>query len=126
MPKMRDPSKPYSRAHRGQGAVRGFTPLPAAGCTLPVPEMPPRGEDLGWSDSDRVRWEELWQSPQATMWDDTARGTVALLLVYEAAVLAGTASAWQAQEARYAGEALGLTPRAMVQLGWRIVDGEDE
>ncbi|QIJ66488.1 hypothetical protein G7Z13_09330 [Streptomyces sp. JB150] len=84
--------------------------------------MPPRGEGLEWTDADRERWAELWQSPQATMWDDTARGTVALLIVYEAAVLAGTASAWQAQEARYAGEALGLTPRAMAQLGWRIVD----
>ncbi|MVO86647.1 hypothetical protein GPA10_18255 [Streptomyces sp. p1417] len=85
--------------------------------------MPP-GRD--WTDADRARWEELWQSPQATMWDDTARGTVAVLLVYEAAVLAGEASAWQAQEARYAGEALGLTPRAMVQLGWRIVDDDGE
>lgn len=122
MPKMRDPSKPYSRAHRGQGATSRLVDLPASGCLLPVPEMPPGRE---WSGADRVRWEELWQSPQATMWDDTARGTVALLLVYEAAVLAGTASAWQAQEARYAGEALGLTPRAMVQLGWRIVDGEE-
>ncbi|HRD60944.1 MAG TPA: hypothetical protein PLZ93_01115 [Nocardioides sp.] len=55
------------------------------------------------------------------MWDDTARGTVAVLLVYEAAVLADSASAWQAQEARYAAEALGLTPKAMASLGWRIV-----
>jgi hypothetical protein len=120
MPKMRDPSKPHSRAHRGQGAASRLVDLPAAGCLLPVPDMPAGRE---WTDADRARWEELWQSPQATMWDDTARGTVALLLVYEAAVLAGTASAWQAQEARYAGEALGLTPRAMTQLGWRIVDG---
>lgn len=125
MPKMRDPSKPYSRAHRGQGGARSFTALPAEGCSLPVPELPPRGEGLEWTDADRARWEELWQSPQATMWDDTARGTVVMLLVYEAAVLAGTAAAWQAQEARYAGEALGLTPRAMVQLGWRIVESEE-
>ncbi|MGA4841689.1 hypothetical protein [Streptomyces sp. G45] len=38
----------------------------------------------------------------------------------------GFRSAWQAQEARYAGEALGLTPRALVQLGWRIVDVDEE
>ncbi len=71
-----------------------------------------------------MRWEELWQSPQATMWDDTARGTVAVLIVYEAAILAGSAAAWQAQEARYASEALGLTPKAMAALGWRITDGK--
>lgn len=118
MPAPRNPSKPYSRAHRGQGRA-ALVSLPAQGCTLPVPDMPAGRE---WTDADRARWEELWQSPQATQWDDTARGTVALLIVYEAAILAGEASAWQAQEARHAGEALGLTPRAMAQLGWRIVD----
>ncbi|MDH2391255.1 hypothetical protein QCN29_21210 [Streptomyces sp. HNM0663] len=124
MPKQRDPSRPYSRAHRGQGGGRAglLVALPAGGCTLPVPDMPAGRE---WSEADRARWRELWQSPQATQWDDTARGTVAVLLVYESAILAGTASAWMAQEARYASEALGLTPRAMAALGWRIVDVED-
>ena len=60
--------------------------------------------------------------PQATQWDDTARGTVAVLVVFESALFGGSASAWQAQECRYAAEALGLTPRALAQLGWRIVD----
>lgn len=32
------------------------------------------------------------------------------------------ASAWQAQEARYASEALGLTPRSLASLGWKIVE----
>lgn len=93
--------------------------LPAAGCDLPVPDLPAGRE---WTEHDRARWDELWQSPQAMMWDDTARGTVAVLLVYEAAILAGSASAWQAQEARYASEALGLTPKAMASLGWRITE----
>ncbi|KUO21557.1 hypothetical protein AQJ91_09040 [Streptomyces dysideae] len=93
--------------------------LPADGCTLPVPDLP-LGRD--WTDAERVRWDELWQSPQATQWDDSARGTVAVLVVYESAILKGEASAWMAQEARHAGEALGLTPRAMAALGWRIVE----
>lgn len=115
----RNHAKPNSRAHRRppQASARAaLVDLPAAGCDLPVPEMPARE----WTDADRSRWAELWQSPQATMWDDTARGTVAVLIVYEAAVLDGTAAAWMAQEARYAAEALGLTPRAMANLGWRI------
>ncbi|GAB3049645.1 hypothetical protein GCM10027053_05510 [Intrasporangium mesophilum] len=37
-------------------------------------------------------------------------------------MFAGEAAAWQAQEARYAAEALGLTPKALVALGWRISD----
>jgi hypothetical protein len=75
-----------------------------------------------WTDDERGRWAELWESPQACQWDETARGAVACLLIYETAILTGSASAWQAQEARYAAEALGLTPRALAALGWRIVE----
>ncbi|MDQ0684852.1 hypothetical protein QFZ56_003815 [Streptomyces achromogenes] len=119
MPAQRDPSKPFSRAHRGQGRAAALVLLPAGGCTDPVPDLPP-GRD--WSDAEHARWDELWESPQATQWDDSARGTVAVLVIYESAILRGQASAWMAQEARHAGEALGLTPRAMAALGWRIVD----
>lgn len=118
MARQRDVSKPYSRAHRGAGRAV-LVDLPADGCALPVPDLPP-GRD--WTDAERIRWAELWGSPQATQWDDAARGTVAVLVVYESAILKGEASAWMAQEARHAGEALGLTPRAMSALGWRIVD----
>lgn len=113
-------SKPRSRANRRQvtvGARVALIDLPAAGCSLPVPKMP---AGRTWTKADRERWVELWESPQATQWDDSARGTVALLLAFESAILDGSAAAWQAQEARYAAEALGLTPRALGQLGWRI------
>lgn len=120
MPVPRNPSKPHSRANRGPiGSKQALVDLPATGCDLPVPELPP-GRD--WSEHEQARWEELWRSPQANQWDDTARGTVAALVVFETAIMTGKASAWQAQEARYHGEALGLTPRALVALGWRIVE----
>jgi hypothetical protein len=77
-----------------------------------------------WSEAERARWEELWRSPQACQWDETARGTVAALVIYETAIFAGEASAWMAQECRYAAEALGLTPRALTMLGWRILEGQ--
>ena len=120
MPPRRNPAKPYSRAHRGQmGARVPLLDLPAAGCELPVPDLPAGRE---WDEHERARWEELWSSPQATQWDETARGTVACLVIYEAAIFAGKASAWQAQEARYASEALGLTPKSLTSLGWRIAE----
>lgn len=122
MPASRNAAKPNSRAHRrppAAAARAALVDLPSDGCDLPVPDMPP---GRVWTGDDKTRWDELWQSPQAVMWDDTCRGTVAVLLVYEAAILASQASAWQAQEARYAAEALGLTPKAMAALGWRIVD----
>lgn len=120
MPPKKNPAKPYSRAHRGSlGARQAMTELPAVGCPLPVPEMP---KGRGWSEVERDRWEELWRSPQACQWDETARGTVAALVIYETAIFTGSASAWQAQEARYAAESLGLTPRSMTALGWKIVE----
>ena len=122
MPAPRNVAKPNSRAHRrpvNQSARAALVSLPSTGCTLPVPDLP-KGRE--WTTNERNRWEELWSSPQATMWDDSVTGTVAVLVVYESAIYSGAASAWQAQEARYAGEALGLTPKAMAALGWGIVD----
>lgn len=116
----RNANKPYSRAHRGTvGSRQALIDLPAAGCDLPPPAMPAGRE---WTAAEEERWEELWGAPQACQWDETARGTVATLVIYESAVFAGMASAWMAQERRYAEEALGLTPRALAQLGWRIVE----
>jgi len=119
----RNVSKPHSRAHRGGSGGTGpraaLIDLPAAGCDLPVPKLP---KSRAWTAPERARWKELWSSPQATQWDDSVIGTVAVLVVYEQAILSGSASAWMAQEARYAAEALGLTPKAMAALGWRITE----
>lgn len=125
MPVPRNATKPHSRAHRrpvSSGARNALVELPAAGCTLPVPKLPP---GRTWTTAERARWRELWQSPQATQWDDTARGTVAVLVIYETAIMAGEASAWMAQECRYAAAALGLTPQALAALGWSIVETEE-
>lgn len=113
-PALRNPAKPGSR-HRSRS---GLVQLPAEGCTLPVPDMPPGRE---WSEHERARWDELWGSPQASQWDESARGTVALLVAYESRLLNGDGgTAWIGQEARHAAEALGLTPRAMAHLGWEV------
>ncbi len=122
MPVPQNRGKERSRAYRGPGGA-GSGPalleLPASGCPLPVPDMPSGRE---WSERERERWQELWESPQAGAWDDSASGTVAALVIYESALMAGSASAWQAAEMRHAAESLGLTPRGMAALGWKIVD----
>lgn len=109
-----------SRAFRS-GGNRKITVLPAEGCTLPVPKIP-RGRT--WTSVERARWKELWTSPQATEWDETAKGTVALLVSYESRLLDNNdgGSAWVAAEARHAADALGLTPRSMAALGWVVED----
>jgi len=109
--------KPNSRVNRGTQRTSVITVLPAEGCTLPIPTIP-AGRD--WSEVETERWDELWQSPQATQWDDSATGQVAMLIVYEQAIFGNTGSAWMAQEARHISDALGLTPKAMVALGWTV------
>ncbi|WP_455356862.1 phage terminase small subunit [Streptomyces sp. SYSU K217416] len=125
MAKPRKPESPRSRygTRRSPGAAQ-----PTATVELP-PECsfdpPPIPGYVEWDEWQRSRWDSLWRSPQAFMWDETASSTVAMLITYERAVLSGAASAWQAQECRYASEALGLTPAAMQKLGWKIGDGSN-
>lgn len=117
----RNTTKPNSRAFRAPApaARASLVQLPAEGCTLPIPDLP---EPRPWSAPEKARWKELWESPQATQWDETVKGTVALLVTFESRLLdpADGGTAWVAQECRYAAEALGLTPKALTALGWVI------
>lgn len=114
-----DPSRPHSRYRRTHNVVV----LPAEGCSLPPPRMP-KGRE--WTAAQRALWRELWRSPQAVMWDDSYTSTVAMYVSHVSAVLEGTASAWQAQEARHLSDRLGLSPAGMLACGWRLPDpGED-
>ncbi|WP_240958345.1 hypothetical protein [Streptomyces chilikensis] len=106
------------RYARRAGSAGDKTVLPTA-CDLPAPTIPAGRE---WSDHEHARWAQLWSSPQANMWDESCVGMVAALVVYESLIMADRASAWTAAEARHAYEQLGLTPRAMVALGWVIGD----
>jgi len=118
---MRNPAKPRSRANEGTSTRRGsgLIDLPADGCDLPVPRLP-KGRE--WSSEERKQWRTLWESPQATQWDDSYLAAVAAYVCHSSAVYSGKAAAWQAQEMRHLGAQLGLTPAGMQQLGWRIAD----
>ena len=111
-----NPNKPYSKHRTG---ARAPVVLPADGCSLPAPPLPPGRR---WSSPERRAWADLWSSPQAVMWDDSAALVVAAYVVHSGTVLAGTASAWQAQESRHLADRLGLTPSGLASLGWRIAE----
>lgn len=119
MPQKRDPTKPFSREFRGATRMREIITLPAGGSDLPVPPIPARCESV-WDESERDRWRQLWESPQAVMWDESVAGMVASVVSYETLVYSGKAAAWVAAELRKAYEQLGLTPASMKSLGWRI------
>ncbi|MFD5384511.1 hypothetical protein ACFWMG_05950 [Streptomyces sp. NPDC127074] len=122
MGRPRNPSAPYSRFRSGAAS-------PATKAVVLPPECPydppPVPACVDWDDDQRARWDDLWKSPQATMWDQSAAVVVAVLVTDERAILTGSASAWQAQEWRYATTALGLTPEALQKLNWTIGDGND-
>lgn len=112
-----DPSKPHSR-YRQKGRAN-LVVLPADGCDLPAPDLPPGRE---WSDTERKVWAELWRSPQASQWDDSFAPLAAMFVVYHLAVLSGEATAWMAQEARHLADRLGLSPAGLIACGWRLAD----
>lgn len=111
-----NPSAPRSR-HRVPDDKTIY--LPAEGCDLPPPKLPSVRK---WSAYERRLWHELWGSPQASQWDDSNIPAVAAMLVHYSAILAGTATAWEAQEYRHLATSLGLTPAGMKTLGWVIGD----
>lgn len=120
---MRNAQKVNSRAHRPATAAvtqrGGIVELPATGCSLPVPDVP---EGREWSPAELKLWEDIWQSPQATQYDDSYTPAVAAYVCHAQAIYTGTAAAWQAQEFRHLGDRLGLTPAGMASLGWKIVE----
>lgn len=114
-----NPMKPNSRRYRSTNIRGAVIELPAEGCDLPVPKMPP---GRVWAKEEKALWRSLWESPQAVMWEDAFIPSVASYVIHTHAIYGGTAAAWTAQEHRHLGEALGLTPRSMSALGWVIAD----
>lgn len=116
MPPKRNLTRQHSR-YRGptaSGRKGGLVVLPRDGCSLPVPSMP-AGD---WTAAEQERWIEVWESPQASQFDDASAVTVAVMIRYEGLLLTGKGTAWVAAEWRHATESLGLTPKAMAALGW--------
>ncbi|OKJ42811.1 hypothetical protein AMK22_07610 [Streptomyces sp. CB01580] len=65
-------------------------------------------------------WDELWQSPQATQYDDSFVPIVALYVRVVCDAFSGRVTAGLAQEARHLADHLGLSPAGMKSLGWRM------
>jgi hypothetical protein len=77
----------------------------------------PKGRE--WTTAERAMWRALWRSPQACEYDDSHVASVPMFVAHTSAVLAGTAAAWQASEARQLADRLGFSP----QGGYGALDG---
>ncbi len=118
------PAKPDDQKVNRVPRKLEWTHLPAAGRQGPPPKLPKVAE---WSKETRRWWKELWQTPQATQWDQTGRTAVPMAVLYQAMQdapvdkLPAIAGALLAREDRH-----GLNPKAMGHLCWRIVDDAEE
>lgn len=111
---------PTGDAVRRNAPTIPTTNLPAAGRPGPVPD-PPVSYELGAVASDWWGW--AWRTPQACAWDDGA-----LFMVARRAKLEGDLHAMEPgeglavmREMRELDDRLGLTPKGMAALRWKIV-----
>ena len=89
--------------------------LPREGRSGRPPKMPPWAPTDDWLEE---QWRKWWTSPQATQWDSTLHTPILgrLLLLYVEAPMSS--------EARQIEHQMGLTPKGMKDLGWRLADDE--
>jgi hypothetical protein len=118
----RYPNPDGERRNRAERAF-DWTTLPLEGRPGPAPALPAL---RAWDDQTLLWWAALWATPQAVMWDNTGRTLHTLALLHHQLMLdkdlPGVASkaASIAAEMRQHEDRHGLTPKAMLQLRWRV------
>ncbi|WP_455567961.1 phage terminase small subunit [Streptomyces ardesiacus] len=109
---------PGAKFSRHRGDERPVTYLPPDGCPDDPPPLPP---GRTWSEAEAEHWQELWTSPQADVWEDSAGLAVAALVVATSTILGGgRPSAQLIGEQRALMAELGLTPASMERMRWAV------
>lgn len=121
MPGASYPKADSERRNRNAPAF-GWTDLPATSA-VPVPDLPPGRE---WPSSTRAAWAELWTKPQASQWDPSGFTLHRWAWLHADLVLGKGAAGPLSGEMRQIEDRHGLSPKAMLQLRWRIVSDEDQ
>ena len=116
MPVKRDPSKPYSRAHRGENRSGSLKYL-SLECPHPVPKVP---DGIVFDADMRKTWRHLWKGPHGNMWDEAYAHEVAAYVLLTHQLYAGKGSALVASERGKLSTQLGLTPVALRALGFAL------
>lgn len=114
---------PNPDGERRNRAERQFdwTVLPLEGRQGDPPALPKWRE---WTERTVDWWAELWSTPQATMWDPSGRSLHALALLHHELMIdefrEQSRAASISAEMRQHEDRHGLTPKAMLQLRWRV------
>ncbi len=97
-----------------------WTVLPAAREGDP-PDLPQwrlwHAETLTW-------WAALWRKPQALMWESSGSTLWALACLYDDLIAGRADAAKVSSEVRQHEDRHGLSPKALLQLRWRLVGPE--
>lgn len=111
------------RSHKAKATAEGWVTLPVEGRDGPEPAFPLASP----SDREMQLWERLWETPQATMWEQLHQDfEVAsyVRLVVRAEKPGSSAIIW-GQVKQFA-ESLGLSVSGMARNRWTIGAIEDE
>jgi len=111
--------KPGTERRNRNALAFDWTTLPLEGRQGPPPPLPPLRI---WTADTQAWWEKLWATPQATQWDQSGRTLHTLALLHHHLVTndKGDRVATIAGEMRQHEDRHGLTPKAMLQLRWRV------
>ena len=88
---------------------------------LEAPELP---EWTLWHAKTVELWRDLWTKPQAVMWDASGSSLFVWAKLIDDLISGRSEAVKVSGELRQIEDRHGLTPKAMMQLRWRIVDDE--
>lgn len=118
----RYPNPEDQRRNRNERAF-DWTVLPMEGRPGPAPKLPALRP---WTKATLDWWDALWRTPQATQWDQTGRTLHTLAILHHQLAVDQDLTADKSRAASLAAEMRqhedrhGLTPKAMLQLRWRV------
>lgn len=96
--------------------------LDPAGRPGKPPELPSGRE---WPAPTVQAWNDLWATPQATMWDQTGRTLRRWAWLHAELTERRQAAAALSAEMRQIEDRHGLSPKALMTLRWRIGTGDE-
>lgn len=114
---------PVPGAARRNAPTIPTTALPASGRKGPAPDLP---GDVKLGSAGAAWWEWAWHTPQAAAWDAGSLYVVARRARLQDLLESdGEVNAAMAREIRELDDRLGLTPKALAALRWKIVDDSE-
>lgn len=115
--------KPDADRIRRNAPTFGWVELPSEGRQGPPPDLPEPAPWLakldGWPVATRAEWKRMWSTPQASQWDPTGISLHEWATQHAFIQINGPTAAGLA-ELRQIADRHGLSPRALLQLRWRI------